>query len=61
MTDLKADSRYSLEIYDSKTGFFLKKIGYKTVPGADAETVRIAEGGDLGMTTEGKLMTSYLK
>ena len=31
------------------------------MPGPDASTLRIAAGGDLGMTEEGKLMTSYLK
>jgi len=45
-----------------KSGKVLKKIGYKTVPFANStnQTLRIAEGGDLGMTEQGKLMTSYL-
>lgn len=40
----------------------LKKIGYKTVPLGNTtdKAIRIAEGGDLGMTQEGKLLTSYL-
>lgn len=59
VTSLTANTTYSLEIYSEK-GVFLKKMGYKTVPGVNS-TVKIASGGDLGMTEEGRLMTSYLK
>lgn len=58
-TNLAPNTMYKIEISDSK-GLVLKWANYKTVPGADAAELKMAVGGDLGMTKEGKQMTSYL-
>ena len=60
ITGLLADTWYQLEVQNSK-GDILKEIGYKTTPGANAQIVKIAAGGDLGMNAQAELMTSYLK
>ena len=59
MMDLQPDTLYSLEVR-SHNDTVLKRIGYKTVPGADATSIRIISGGDIGMNKQGKLMTSYI-
>jgi hypothetical protein len=58
--NLKPDTLYSLSVYDPK-GLLLKEINYRTLPGPDADRLRIAAGGDLGMNDQGRLMTSYLQ
>jgi hypothetical protein len=61
VTDLNENTNYTLEVMD-KNGKLLKKTAYKTVPFANStrKELRIAEGGDLGMTEQGKIMTSYV-
>lgn len=57
--NLIPNATYSIEI-SSKEGSTLKQAFYKTVPNATASEVRMAIGGDLGMTKNGEIMTSYL-
>ena len=52
VNNLLPDTLYSLEI-KSKNGTILKKINYKTLPGLNADSIKIAAGGDLGMTSAG--------
>ena len=57
--NLIPNATYSIEIAN-KAGSVLKWSYYKTVPNATANEVRMAIGGDLGMTKNGEIMTSYL-
>ena len=52
ITNLTADTLYHLEVQDHQ-GKLLKDVGYRTLPGKDADVLRIAAGGDLGMSDEG--------
>jgi predicted MPP superfamily phosphohydrolase len=38
----------------------MKSANYKTVPAADTKELKIAAGGDLGLSSNGDLMASYL-
>ena len=58
-TGLTPNTLYKVQVSD-KNGNILKWANYKTVPGADATQLKMAVGGDLGMTKQGKQMTSYL-
>lgn len=49
ITDLTPDCLYHLEI-QSPNGSVLKDVGYKTLPGTNFTSLKIAAGGDLGMT-----------
>lgn len=56
---LVPDTIYSIEVKDS-TGKILKQAKYKTLPNQDASELKMAVGGDLGMTDEGIKITSFL-
>jgi hypothetical protein len=43
-----------------QAGKVIKSANYKTVPSADTKELRIAAGGDLGLSSNGDLMASYL-
>lgn len=58
-TNLTADTTYKLEIL-SKGGAVLKWANYKTVPDANTAELRMAIGGDIGVSWNGDIMTSYL-
>lgn len=48
-TGLTADTTYDLEVTDNN-GVMKKSAKYKTVPGASSSRLKMAIGGDLGMT-----------
>jgi hypothetical protein len=51
-TNLTEDTLYNLVVADS-SGATLKEINYKTVPGTKAEKLRLAMGGDIGISNGG--------
>lgn len=57
-TNLTPNTLYKIEVAN-KAGV-LKSANYKTVPDAEATELRMAVGGDLGVSYNGDTVTSYL-
>lgn len=59
LTGLKAGTTYALTITDAnKSVLYSSK--YRTVPDRNGSVLRLAMGGDVGMTAEGEKLTSSL-
>ena len=58
-SNLTADTVYNLVVTD-QSGKISKKINYKTVPGADAGILKLAMGGDIGISNGGTEITNQL-
>lgn len=58
-SNLTPDTVYNLVVAD-ESGAIYKKINYKTVPGADAGIIKLAMGGDVGISNGGTEITNQL-
>ena len=58
--NLTKDTLYSVVVSDTNTSKVLRVSNYKTLPGRDAQELRLAMGGDVGLTVNGSRISSSL-
>ena len=57
---LTPDSLYNVTVENTDTKVVLQKTSYRTLPDENAEEIRMAVGGDVGLDNDSRILTSYL-